>query len=523
VNVTRLLQVAATLAVFANPPLAGAVPASAIQSAKSAPSAQKPKPKPAPKKAEPARGASPKEAPAPPPKPSGLSMHTTYTTADGQTSATTLMSNGIRQRVELGRGVAVITQCDTKQIIQVNDTAKTYVTMPLDAASARVPAPATTSAKKGGVIEYLTTSTDTGERKEINGLAARHITTVVTKTASPDACDKKKERVQTDGWFATIPVQIACGVVAAPPPIASDCRDERRSSSAGEPPPGSPLNYTISTFGEDGKEISTVRMAVTDLTLAPVAASLLDAPAGYSKAADEKAFMDAVERAANEARWGAPKAAGVIRVGVLMPANKTGQELSTEAVRGELLEALTTHPYEAVPIQATTPAEQETEARNRGCDYLLALDLTSLKASTPGKVGGLLRKASGGGSPTELYEAKAEYRLFAPGAPPRATKSATEKSGAFTLKRAIGLARFAARLYLSGPTSMFKMMNQTGAAGGGLPSQSVDPSMNAVNAVFNLIDGGKEEPVDEMSAEATIAAVLRHASADVIKEIATKK
>ena len=70
---------------------------------------------------------------------------------------------------------------------------------------------------------------------------------------------------------------------------------------------------------------------------------------------------------------------------------------------------------------------------------------------------------------------------------------------------------------------MFKMMNQTGAAGGGLPSQSVDPSMNAVNAVFNLIDGGKEEPVDEMSAEATIAAVLRHASADVIKEIATKK
>jgi hypothetical protein len=523
VNVTRLLQVAATLAVFANPPLAGAVPASAIQSAKSAPSAQKPKPKPAPKKAEPARGASPKEAPAPPPKPSGLSMHTTYTTADGQTSATTLMSNGIRQRVELGRGVAVITQCDTKQIIQVNDTARTYVTMPLDAASARVPAPATTSTKKGGVIEYLTTSTDTGERKEINGLAARHITTVVTKNASPDACDKKKERVQTDGWFATIPVQIACGVVAAPPPIASDCRDERRSSSAGEPPPGSPLNYTISTFGEDGKEISTVRMAVTDLTLATVAASLLDAPAGYSKAADEKAFMDAVERAANEARWGAPKAAGVIRVGVLMPANKTGQELSTEAVRGELLEALTTHPYEAVPIQATTPAEQETEARNRGCDYLLALDLTSLKASTPGKVGGLLRKASGGGSPTELYEAKAEYRLFAPGTPSRATKSATEKSGAFTLKRAIGLARFAARLYLSGPTSIFKMMNQTGAAGGGLPSQSVDPSMNAVNAVFNLIDGGKEEPVDEMSAEATIVAVLRHASADVIKEIATKK
>lgn len=146
-----------------------------------------------------------------------------------------------------------------------------------------------------------------------------------------------------------------------------------------------------------------------------------------------------------------------------------------------------------------------------------------MKASAPGKVGGLLRKASGGGTPTELYEAKAEYRLFAPGTPPpRSAKSATEKSGAFTLKRAIGLARFAARLYLSGPTSMLKMMNQTGAAGGGLPAQSMDPSMTAVNAVFNLI-GGKEEPVDEMSAEATLAAVLRHASTDVLKEIAAKK
>jgi hypothetical protein len=51
----------------------------------------------------------------------------------------------------------------------------------------------------------------------------------------------------------------------------------------------------------------------------------------------------------------------------------------------------------------------------------------------------------------------------------------------------------------------------------------MDPSMNAVNAVFNLIGGGREEPVDEMSAEATLAAVLRHASSDVMKEISTKK
>jgi hypothetical protein len=47
-------------------------------------------------------------------------------------------------------------------------------------------------------------------------------------------------------------------------------------------------------------------------------------------------------------------------------------------------------------------------------------------------------------------------------------------------------------------------------------------SAPAVNAVFNLI-GGKEEPVDKIGAEATLAAVLRHASTDVLKEIAAKK
>jgi len=326
VIVIRLLQIFAALVVFVISPIAGAVPARAVQAPKSAPAAQKPKPKPASKKPDSAKAAA-KEAP---PKPAGLTMRTTYTAADGQTSTTTMMSNGVRQRVELGRGVAVITQCDRKQIIQVNDTAKIFVAVPLDAAPVQPTPPAAPTAKKAGTVEYITTSTDTGERKEISGLSARHITTVVTKNASPDACDKKKERVQTDGWYATIPVQIACGLVSAPPPpAASDCHDEHRSSSVGEPPPGSPLNYTMTTVGEDGKEVASVKMAVTDLTLAPVDAALLDAPAGYSKATDAKSFLEAVERAANEERWGAPKAAGVIRVGVLMPANKTGRPCGT--------------------------------------------------------------------------------------------------------------------------------------------------------------------------------------------------
>src|SRR5207244_1768674 len=122
-----------------------------------------------------------------------------------------------------------------------------------------------------------------------------------------------------------------------------------------------------------------------------------------------------------------------------------------------LLDALTVKPYDAVPILAKTPAEQAAEVKGKELDYLVSLDLATLKTTTPSKVGGLMRKASGGGSPAELHEAKVEYRLFDAGsATPRTAKTFSAKTGGFTLKRALGLARFAARLYFGASTSMMR-------------------------------------------------------------------
>jgi hypothetical protein len=493
------------------------------QPAKPPASTQKPKPKPAPKTPPKAAEAAPKAAPAPAPKP-GLTMVTAYTGPDGRTSETTLLSNGTRQRIELGDGVSVITQCDTKQILQINDKSKLYVALPLDAAPAAVDPP-----KKTGVVTYATAFTASGEKKDLFGLTAHRVTTVVTRTPTPTSCDKKKERTQTDGWYAAVPVVLACSPPAAAP-AAAECRDEPQATTTGEPPSGAPLGYTLTTFGDDGKETAVARMEVKQLTVAPVDAALLDAPAGYTKAATPAEFVAAVERAANEARWGAPKAAGVIRIGVLMPKNKTGEDVSAEAIGDELLESLSVPPYDAVPILAATPEEQTAEAKGKDVDYLVGLELTTLKTSAPSKVGGLMRKASGGGSPTELHEAKVEYRLYAGGSPtPKATKSASAKTGGFTLKRALGLARFAARLYFGASTGMMRMMlSQTGAGAGGaagigLPAASADPSLNALSFVFNMLGSGAAVPADEMSREATVVSALRNASSDILKELGAKK
>jgi hypothetical protein len=507
-------------------------PGAGAQAPKSPPSTQKPKPKPKPLPKAPPKGASPavaKEPPPPPPKP-GLTLRTAYTGPDGQTTETTLVSDGTRQRVDIGLGVSVITQCDTNQILQVNDKAKLYVAVPL----AVMPAPAAAEPPaKTGVVTYATTFTDSGETKDILGLSARRVTTVVTRTPTPVSCDKKKERTQTDGWYAPIPVTLACAPsVATPAPQAAECRDEPQTTTTGQPPTGAPLAYTITTYGDDGKETGVARMEVKEITVAPVAATLLEAPAGYTKAATPAEFVAAVERAANEARWGAPKAPGVVRVGVLMPKNKTSEDVSTEAIGAELLQSLSVAPYDAVPIVATTPEEQAVEAKGREVDYVVALDLTALKTSAPGKVGGLLRKASGGGSPTELHEAKVEYRLFAGGGTtPKASKSASAKTGGFTIKQAIGLARFAARIYLGASTGMMRMMlsqNGLGAgmgmgAGIGIPMASADPSMNALSVVFNILGSGAGAPADEKSREATVVSALRSASSDILKELGAKK
>lgn len=492
---------------------------------------QKPPAKPPAKKAAPRPGAkppakgadaAPKAPPAPPPPPPVVTMRTAYIAQDGQASETRMITNGTRQRVEIGEGVSVITQCDTKQILQVNDKWKMYVALPLDAASA---APSPAPEKRGGVVDYAAAFTQTAETKEIFGLKAARVTTVVTKTPAPGACDKKKERIETDGWYAAVPATLACAPAPAAPQQAAECRDERQESATGTPPSGAPLAYTITTYGEDGKAAGSVKMEVKELVVAPVDDAVFDVPAGYTRASDPAAFVAAVERAANEARWGAPKAAGVIRIGVALPANKTSEEISSQALADELVDQLTAAPYEAVPLEARTPAEQAEEAKHRGVDFIVALDLTALKTSTPGKVGGMLRKATGGGNPSELHEAKVEYRLFAPGGPPpKATKSASAKTGAFTWKRAIGVARLAARLYFGGSTGMLRMMlNQSGGGGVGLPGGSADPSMNAVSLVLNLFSGGAAAPVDEGSRDTTIAAALNDASSDILKDLRSRK
>src|SRR5262249_5707970 len=150
-----------------------------------------------PAKPAPAKPAAPAPKVPEPPPPSDLVVKMQYVSGD-KTTTSVVSAKGKRERVDYGSEMSVVTQCDTGQMIQIADATKRYLVSPIDPAEAQ-------TKKRGGVVTYTTAVTDLGEKKTVFGQSARHLKVVVTKEFAGDVCDKKKQRVETDGWFVDRP------------------------------------------------------------------------------------------------------------------------------------------------------------------------------------------------------------------------------------------------------------------------------------------------------------------------------
>jgi hypothetical protein len=160
-------------------------------------------------------------------------------TVGGQAIETMTMIKGPRERSEThtgyGMDVVNLTQCDLKRTVQISDKTRKYIITPMDAGDANAN-PATRGvpdtagpARRGGVITYVMTSTDTGERKEMFGFQARHVKTSISIESSPDACNPSNQRMETDGWYIDFTFGFNCEVgrpqMMGAPPAPGGCRD----------------------------------------------------------------------------------------------------------------------------------------------------------------------------------------------------------------------------------------------------------------------------------------------------------
>ncbi len=382
------------------------------------------------------------------------------TMMSGNPSESVTMIKGARDRSEMRMGYGMdtvnITQCDLKRIIQLSEKTKKYVITPMVGTESNA-ATTTTSAtptsrepvQRGGVVTYITTATDTGERKEMFGFTARHLKTTLTMKSSPDACNPVNQRIETDGWYIDFAVSFNCDLgrtqmMANRPTMPGGCQDRVVTRQEGTVKLGYPLVENVTMYGPDGNVMFTSLKEVLELSREPLDAALFDIPQGYVEAASSQELhgapsMDSIMAQANEAQKDAQndaagtssaveaKQPGRLRVGVVTFTNKSDRSISLDALRGRLIGGIEAAGIDAVPLDALSQMEAESEARAKQCDFILYTDVSTLKLSAAKKLGGFLGRAAGV-SGVDKSEARVDYRLFVVGeSSPRLQSSASAK------------------------------------------------------------------------------------------------
>src|SRR4030095_1395514 len=206
--------------------------------------------------------------------------------AGGQphSSESVTMIKGARERSEnrMGQGFDMtnITQCDLKRTIQINDSVRKYSITPMETDSSTSPSPgpgttpapaSATPSRTGGTVTYVTSSIDTGERREMFGFTARHVKSVTTIQSSPDACNPVNQRTEIDGWYIDLNVAFDCNQGRPPsdsyrPRAAGGCRDQTKFRREGNGKLGYPLIETMRMMDASGQITFSTTKEVLELS-----------------------------------------------------------------------------------------------------------------------------------------------------------------------------------------------------------------------------------------------------------------
>jgi hypothetical protein len=347
-----------------------------------------------------------------------------------------------------------------KRSIQINDGTKKYVITPFaEDGSPVVPEanpgaeqqPQQSVTRKGGLVTYVITITDTGERKQMFGFTARHIKSTMTAESSPDACNKTNMKIETDGWYIDFEYHLNCNQERPPQAPsrgrrpAAPCVDRFAYRNVGNGRKGFALIETTTFYGEDGTPMSTTT-EVTELSTKTLDPMLFDIPAGYAEVkssrdlygmgdmasmiaqAQQQAQKQQQEQAGREERTpveptGAAsatmavptKAPGAIRIGVVAIDNKASAGVSVESLRSALIGQINGSNIDAVPLNSRAPSDLEDEAKQKSCDFILFTTLTDMKKSAASKIGGFIGREAGVPSGGDKFESKVDFRLFVTG------------------------------------------------------------------------------------------------------------
>lgn len=331
-------------------------------------------------------------------------------TMSGQTFETTKMIKGARQRTEnksAANGgtadfmaqVATIMQCDLRRTVRINDSKKLYFIEPFaDENNTRTETSATKQpvqkTRRGGTVTMTFSVRDTGERKTLFGLTARHLIIVQETEASPDSCSgASRSKMEIDGWYVDFSAEFTCSVDVSDAPVQRsakpDCQDRIITKQSGSGKTGFLLSGTTKFYDETGEEQMTQTIETLELSRTPLAAELFDIPQGYKLASSSQdlysmpGMTDLMNQQNDEEDEEQETAkntgAKTIGININLGGNTKINQLEISAyLRNKLRE------------NNFDPRSGASDA-----DYVLNVELKKVKESAAGKVGGIFGKVTG--------------------------------------------------------------------------------------------------------------------------------
>jgi hypothetical protein len=345
-------------------------------------------------------------------------------TMGGMKMQSTKMIKGSREREEqkaefddaaasaLFPQVATITQCDLKRRVKLSERKKLYLIEPMQTVSeptargsaAAEPQPSGPT-KKGGTVTVTSNGRDTGERKLMFGMQARHIITTTEMVASADSCNGASQmKMEYDGWYVDFSADFSCPIKQQQRPDnmmqrKPDCMDRYVTKATGIADPGFLLEGTMKMFGTDGSVQMQQTTETLELSRTPLDQAFFEVPAGYVETRDAQ-DLTKVSRsdyaAAAQARKdsGASPTSGVPTAGNIMGMGGKSVGVNFVFAGGGQAEQAEIQAYVQGKI-----AERGLRPTTGTGDYNLKFDFRQVKESTGSKIGGLFSKATGvGGS-----------------------------------------------------------------------------------------------------------------------------
>jgi hypothetical protein len=348
-------------------------------------------------------------------------------TVENQGMEQTRMIKGARERretkivtsAEAGDfmpNIATITQCDLRRTLQVNDKKKLYTVDPFSDDAPTPTAPKTaTKTRAGGTVTMTYNVTDTGERKTMFGLTARHLIILQSVESSADSCGGAgKSKMETDGWYADFSADFNCPIdLPDAPPSKPDCRDRIIYKRSGTTKLGFLLDGTMKMFDDKGKVVSTIRTETLEISRSPLNAAFFDVGSDYKLVNDSQELyaMPSMSEMMAMAGGDSPKTSTVKTSAAKSSGKKyvgldffsgNSSKVNQDAVRQTMLESLNAKGFAASFV--TSP----NEISNGRFDYVVGVEIVSAKQSKAGKIGGMFGKITGNTDAAKVGDSEAE-------------------------------------------------------------------------------------------------------------------